>query len=329
MPARLTAASLVLLALAAAVPVGACAPAARSREPRDHAASPPALRLLLESSDNDYAPRWSPDGTEIVFFSWRAGTRDLWVVDSAGGEPVHLDTGPGNDQYACWSPDGERIAYTTHAPGTNDQEILVIPRGGGAPRPLIENPGEDYHASWSPDGARLLFTSSRLGTPDIWITEVDRPDSSRLLIGGPSAEGYASWSPSGDRIAFQSERGGGLGIWIVDYRDGVVSEPRPISLGETRRSNATWSPRGDAIALVLWEPGRRRLAVVSVVAERMAEPRVVPLPDSLATISYPDWSPDGRSIAFSAYARGVSNLWVVSDPEGFASYQERDLPKRK
>ena len=32
----------------------------------------------------DWNPRWSPDGKEIAFYSYRAGSRDIWVMPSRG-----------------------------------------------------------------------------------------------------------------------------------------------------------------------------------------------------------------------------------------------------
>ncbi len=286
-----------------------------------------ALRQLTRSSPHDYAPAWSPDGGRILFFSWREGVRDLWIVPSAGGEPRRLDSGPGIDQFASWSPDGASIAYTTQVPVTNNQEILVLPIGG-APRALVADASEDYHPSWSPDGRWIAFTSDRLGSPDIWMIGAAGADSARLLIGGPAVEGYASWSPEGDRVLFQSSRSGTMSVWMAPFRDGACGEAVTLVAGEGTFGQPRWAPSGDRVAFVRMEGTRRRLLVLDVASDGPAEPRPVPLPDSLP-VFYPDWSPDGRSIAFSAYAEGASKIWIVSDPEGFAPYQVRDAPRRK
>lgn len=342
---------LCLLALRAAfalIEVGALAPGAASASDRQTEARAPArasdsaaamshllaleIRLLAPTTENDYAPVWSPDGSEVLFHSWRGGTRDLWIVSAAGGAPRRLATGDGNDQFGAWSPDGHWIAYTAHLPGPPNQEIFIVDRdGAGPPRALIAREGEDYRPAWSPDGRWLAFTSSRLGSPDVWVAEVSHPDparrdivhadSVRLLIGGPGEDGYASWSPSGDRIVFQSAREGGVvGVWIAAVQEGVLGPPVPVARSAERCAQPVWAPDGDAVAFVRWEGRRRRLMIAPLRGDAAGEPARVPLPDSLAP-SNPSWSPDGRSIAFAAYAGGCSRLWVVTDPERFAAYR--------
>jgi TolB protein len=275
----------------------------------------------------DYAPAWSPEGERILFFSWRGGTRDLWWVPSAGGEPLRIESGPGIDQYAAWSHDGATIAYTAQAPGTNNDEILLLP-AGGSPKTLVAHPAEDYHPAWSPDSRWIAFTSHRLGSPDVWIVGTSGGDSARLLIGGPAVDGYASWSPGGERVLFQSSRSGTMSIWSAPYRDGACGEPAPLVAGDGTFTQPRWSPSGDLVACVRMDGGRRRLVVVDAAVGAPAAPRPIPLPDSIS-VYCPDWSPDGRSIAFTVYADGGSRIWIVTDRDGFGPYQERDAPRRK
>lgn len=69
-------------------------------------------RPLTTSGKSDTHPRWSPDGTKILFESTRDGASQLYVLDlAAGGEPrkvTQIATGASN---GIWSPDGGRIAF--------------------------------------------------------------------------------------------------------------------------------------------------------------------------------------------------------------------------
>jgi dipeptidyl aminopeptidase/acylaminoacyl peptidase len=70
-------------------------------------------RQLTTTTKSDRHPRWSPDGTKILFESSRSGETQLWVIDLAGGEARQLTTiatGAGN---ALWSPDGKKIAFVS------------------------------------------------------------------------------------------------------------------------------------------------------------------------------------------------------------------------
>jgi TolB protein len=294
----------------------------------------PTLRRLTDSKDNDYQPRWSPDGREILFHSWRAGVRDLWVVPAEGGEPQRLPSGDGYDEHGAWSPNGRQIAFASYVGDARDQEIFVMARDGSTPpHPLVMHPGDDYHPCWSPDGRLITFVTGRGGMPDIWIAEADRPAAERPFIGGPSEDGYPSWFPRGDRVLFQSTRGDGvMGIWSAPVIGGVAGEPTPFLKDDRSARHPAISPDGAAVAFVRARGRSSRLFVAPVAGAVPGPPAAIPLPDSLAA-SYPAFSPDGRSIAFSAYGSRSSSIWVYTAPGGFARYgetdQERDAPSRK
>src|SRR5438045_4787105 len=83
-------------------------------------------RAITDASRDDMQPRWSPDGTLLVFWSRRDTTRtnaDLYVVASTGGETTRLETRDGKDGESTdpqWSPDGTRISFTTDTRGRHE-----------------------------------------------------------------------------------------------------------------------------------------------------------------------------------------------------------------
>ena len=59
-------------------------------------------------------PRWSPDGSQIVFMNWPLdGLPNLYVVSSAGGSlrPLVPEVKGALDN-PNWSPDGQKIAFS-------------------------------------------------------------------------------------------------------------------------------------------------------------------------------------------------------------------------
>jgi hypothetical protein len=71
--------------------------------------------LALLASDPKYVLwglAWSPDGQEIVFWSDRFGTPDLFVMNRDGSNLFDLTRGSGLDaELPAWSPDGSHILF--------------------------------------------------------------------------------------------------------------------------------------------------------------------------------------------------------------------------
>jgi dipeptidyl aminopeptidase/acylaminoacyl peptidase len=70
-------------------------------------------RQLTTSPKHDRHPRWSPDGSQILFESDRGGNTQLWVIGLNGGEARQLTTISTEAGNGIWSPDGKSIAFVS------------------------------------------------------------------------------------------------------------------------------------------------------------------------------------------------------------------------
>lgn len=71
-------------------------------------------RAITSSGKSDTHPRWSPDGTKILFQSNRSGTSQLYILDLAlGGEASQLTNLSTGAETAIWSRDGKHIAFVS------------------------------------------------------------------------------------------------------------------------------------------------------------------------------------------------------------------------
>jgi dipeptidyl aminopeptidase/acylaminoacyl peptidase len=123
-----------------------------------------AKRALTDGARDDFQPRWSPDGTLLLFWSRREDVRtnaDLYVVAAGGGEATRLETRGGIDGESIdprWSPDGTRISFTTDTRGRHEVALATYAeREIGRVERMTDSIHDEYGAVWRPDGRALVY----------------------------------------------------------------------------------------------------------------------------------------------------------------------------
>lgn len=123
-----------------------------------------------------------------------------------------------------------------------------------------------------------------------------------------------SISPDGKEIAFFSDRESWEAIYILNVKTEKVT--RTVIQGgkegkhesfHSFKSAISWSPDGKRLAIVSKTEGRDAIHLIDVKSGKVtAEIR----PDVQAILS-PDWSRDGKQIAFSACKNGITDLFIT------------------
>lgn len=170
-------------------------------------------RQLTDGDFEDDNPSWSPDGNRIAFASARdedwdtSPTRDIYVVDSDGGEPERLTGADGYAAHPSWSPDGARIAYLFH-PGIWDEprhgQVAVLDVASGERRTLtggLDRNCNPYPPMREPawDGDSLLFAVEDSGNTPLYRVAPDGSGAPELVVGGELQ--VTGFDAAGGRVA--------------------------------------------------------------------------------------------------------------------------------
>jgi dipeptidyl aminopeptidase/acylaminoacyl peptidase len=193
------------------------------------------------------------------------------------------------------SPDGQWVAYTvTRADmeqNANDADLWLVSTKGGTPVRLTTNKKSDTAPRWSPDGRQLAFISAREEKPQLYLISPFGGEPERITENKGGVRS-AAWSPDGKSIAY-------------------VADPEPTAEEEKRIKE-----KDDAIVLDT-NYKFTRLWVLDIAARKS---RLVALGDG--TVSDPQWSPDGKQLAYvtnptpRADDNALSDIWVVASAGG-------------
>ena len=208
----------------------------------------------------DGFPDWSPDGSQIAYYSYLSS--EHWVImimNADGSHPRQLTEGESCDGAPHWSPDGAWITYDSGSCNGDLRDIFIISVEGGEARNLSNNPADDMLAAWSPDSSQIVFTSNRDGNYELYIMDADG-NNVRRLTNDPAEEHAPAWSPDGSQIAFYSNRDGNEEIYVMNA-DG--SNPRNLTKHEAADWFPRWSPDGRQITFSSRRDGNLEIYVMN------------------------------------------------------------------
>ena len=246
----------------------------------------PARTVVPGPNDNG-DPYWSPDGKEILFFSNRTGSGDIWVVDAAGGTPRALTNWPTDEVDGEWAADSRSVYFLSGRGGGSFFDLYQVPVGGGEPKRLTTT------------GSILNVEPSR-GSPDVFITGIGktagrfvlsdiRPDGSTLTLWDKSnvtGLSHRRISPTGDSLVVQvDEPGGGFSSLLVSVKE---HQSHPIL--DKQETAGAWSPDGKQILYYFGSPNAD-LGVFDLASG--TKRRLTTTPESEGSTQ---WLPDSKSV---------------------------------
>lgn len=143
--------------------------------------------VLTSNTAIDYNPSWSPDGSTIVFLSWRDGNKEVYVMKSDGSSQTNLTNNTSEDDEPSWSPDSKRLAFTSRRFGSKDIFVMNVD-GTGLIR-LTSSQLDEIQPSWHPSGSSIAYSDN-----SIWVVNADGTGNTKIT--SVTANCYVPlWSP--------------------------------------------------------------------------------------------------------------------------------------
>lgn len=160
-------------------------------------------------------PRWAPDGSKIVFTSYRTSFPDIYVLEMNNRRISLLASFKGTNSGGRYSPDGSRVAMVLS--GEGNPEVYVGSAQGRQIHRLTKNSSIEASPTWSPDGSRLVVVSDAAGGPQLYMMSASGGSLTRL---GTNISKYCAepdWS-AGDpnKIVFTAGVGRGYQVAVYD-----------------------------------------------------------------------------------------------------------------
>jgi WD40 repeat protein len=207
---------------------------------------------LTNNSSLDRYPRWSADGSKIV---WQRGDQ-IWTMNADGSNQTHVpipDPQAGYGLRPTWSPDARKIAFTRDD-STYYGLWVMNADSSGETFLLAGSPQEGaFGIVWSPNGYRILTSLYDSGT-NLWVVKPDGTMATQITFSvfDPCCTYFndtdPDWAPDGGSILFHRfQEGSGSSSIVRANPDGTNLVTITASA-----SNSPWDPA--------WSPDMSKIA---------------------------------------------------------------------
>ncbi len=256
----------------------------------------------------------SPDGKMLAYTVGGRAGGGLHLMELANPDPAKDRIVTPSGDTSCkngapvWSPDGKTLAYTSNCTGKEEkdgqEQVFLWSKETGASKQLTHVTGLFQQVAWSSDGKTVAMLFVENATRSAGALAAMKP-----------------WSGVIGEDGIEVQR-----VAAVEVATGAVKQVTPAALHVFEFS---WSPDGKEMAYIAAAPpGENNWWVADLYTQKLGgAPKVVVDTSKVAgalhglQMAVPQWSPDGRRIAFigglmSDQGSTGGDVWVVDAKGG-------------
>ena len=206
--------------------------------PRYQWAFDPTMEIFETGLDGQQAARltnapgydaecaYSPDGTRIVFCSFRDSDGEIYVMDADGKNPTRLTNEKGYDGGPFFSPNGKEIVWRHFTEDEKRAEVWLMNADGTQKRPVTKLGAMAWGPFFHPSGQWIAFASNHEDVGfEVYAIRPDGSDLTRLTY-CEGFDGLPVFSPDGRKLLWTSTRSqDGSHLYLADvFLPDVVPE---------------------------------------------------------------------------------------------------------
>lgn len=227
---------------------------------------------------------------------------------------------------ALFNEDGiatTHLIYTKRVPTKNknewDSEVWEIDYDGANPRQLTRDTGYIVTPSYIPPkqgqtASQFVFVNYKNGQPKIYIGNL-RDGTSKSIVKLAGNQLMPVVSRQQDKIAFISDYTGNPDLFMqpFDLKQGSIGKPQQIFTSKRAvQGTPSFSPDGKKIAFVSNKDGSPKIYTMDIPEARSKLDKIKPtlITKYQSGCTAPNWSPDGRKIAYCVKTKGIRQIWV-------------------